>query len=100
MVWQVSTWVYRVQTVTDKESTRPPDSNRASFIAMSSSARNGVVGLGAAIKTRKHVGDERNCFIYFRPKNRTESICGELAEMAHALEKLSQCKYPTVVLHI
>src|SRR5436190_17419443 len=50
-------WEKRIQTVTDLEITRHPDSSRAAYIAVSSLARNGMVGFGTAIKTHKHIGD-------------------------------------------
>jgi hypothetical protein len=56
--FSLAPWEKRVQTIADKEMTRQPDSNRAAYIAVSSSARNGLVELGAAIKTRKRVGDD------------------------------------------
>jgi hypothetical protein len=45
-------WEKRVQTTTDAELIRQPDTNRAVYIAVSSSTRNGIVGFGAAIKSR------------------------------------------------
>jgi ribonuclease HI/exonuclease III len=94
-------WEKRVQTITNKEMTRQPDSNRAAYIAVSSSARNGVVGLGAAIKTRKRVGDDPTVETLFSTLgSRTEQnpYVAELAAMAHALQQLPRRKYHSITL--
>jgi hypothetical protein len=81
-------WEQRVQTVTDEEGTREPDSNRAAYVTVSSSARNGVVGLGTAIKTRKRVGDDptvETLFSTLGPRTEQNPYAAELAAIAHAL---------------
>ena len=94
-------WEQRVQTITDKERTRQPDSNRAAYVAVSSSARNGVVGLGVAIKTRKRVGDDPIVkTLSFTLGLRTEQnlYVAELAAIAHALQQLPRRKYHSITL--
>ena len=94
-------WEKRVQTVTDKEITRQPDSNRAAYIAVSSSARNGVVGLGAAIKTRKHVRDDPTVDTLsstLGPRTEQNPYMVELTAMAHALQQLLWHKYHSIML--
>ncbi|KAM3066458.1 hypothetical protein ACMFMG_012228 [Clarireedia jacksonii] len=94
-------WEKRVQTITNKEIMRQPDSNRAAYIAVSSSARNGVVGLGAAIKTRKRVGDDPTVETLFSTLGaRTEQnpYVAELAAMARALQQLPRRKYHSITL--
>ena len=94
-------WEQRVRTITDKEGTRQPDSNRAAYVAVSSSARNGVVGLGAAIKTRKHVGDDpivETLSSTLGPRTEQNPYVAELAAMAHALQQLPRRKYHSITL--
>lgn len=81
-------WEKRVQTITKKEITRQPDSNRAAYIAISSLARNGLVGLGAAIKTYKRVRDDpivKMLFSTLGPRTEQSLYIVELAAIAHAL---------------
>jgi hypothetical protein len=81
-------WEKRIQIIISKEITRQLDSNRAAYIAVSSSARNGVVGLGAAIKTRKRIGDDptvETLFSTLGPRTEQNPYVAELAAMAHAL---------------
>lgn len=97
----LSPWEKRVQTITSKEITRQPDSNRAAYIAVSSSARNGVVGLGAAIKTRKRIGDDptvETLLSTLGPRTEQNPYAAELAAMAHALQQLPRRKYHSITL--
>jgi len=94
-------WEKRVQTIADKEMTRQPDSNRAAYVAVSSSARNGVVGLGVAIKTRKRVRDDptvETLSSTLGPRTEQNPYAAELAAMAHALQKLPRRKYHSITL--
>ena len=94
-------WEKRVHTITVKEITTQPDSNRAAHIAVSSSARNGVVGFGATIKTRKHVGDAptvETLSSTLGPRTEQNPYVGELAAMAYALEQLPQRRYRSITL--
>jgi ribonuclease HI len=94
-------WQRRVQAITNKEITRRPDSTRAAYIAVSSSARNGVVGLGAAIKTRKRVGDDptvETLFTTLGPRTEQNPYAAELAAMAQALQQLPRRKYHSITL--
>ncbi len=94
-------WEKRVQTIADEEMTRQPDSNRAAYIAVSSSARNGVVGLGVAIKTRKRVRDDptvETLSSTLGPRTEQNPYAAELAAMAHALQKLPRRKYHSITL--
>jgi ribonuclease HI len=94
-------WETRAQTATDGTATREPDSTRAAYIAVSSSARNGVVGLGGAIETRKRVGDAPTVETFSSTLGlRTEQnpYVGKLAAMAQALNQLPQRRYRSVTL--
>jgi len=94
-------WEMRVQTDTDGTATREPDSTRAAYIAVSSSARNGVVGLGGAIETRKRVGDGPTVETFsstLGPRTEQNPYVGELAAMAHALSRLPQRRYRSITL--
>ena len=94
-------WEKRVQIITSKEVTRQPDSNQAVYIAVSSSARNGVVGLGAALKTRKRVGEDptvETLSSTLGPRTEQNPYVAELAAMAHALEHLPRRKYHSITL--
>jgi ribonuclease HI len=94
-------WEKRVETVVEMEITRQPDTNRAAYIAVSSSARNGVVGFGAAIKTRKHVGDAptvETLSVTLGPRTEQNPYVGELAAMAHAFGQLHRRKYHGITL--
>src|SRR6186713_2370350 len=51
----LSPWEKRVEAITNNEATRRPNSNRAAYIAVTTSARNGVIGLDATIKICKRV---------------------------------------------
>jgi ribonuclease HI len=94
-------WEKRVQTAIDIEIIRQPDTNRAAYIAVSSSARHGMVGFGAAIKTRKHIGDAptiETISSTLGPRTEQNPYVGELAAMAHAFGKLQQRKYHSITL--
>jgi ribonuclease HI/exonuclease III len=94
-------WEKRLPTITDKAVTRHPDSNRAAQIAVSSSARNGVVGLGGAIETRKRVGDVLTVETFsstLGPRTEQNPYVGELAAMAYALKQLPQRRYRSITL--
>ena len=94
-------WEKRVQTVVDTEVTQQPDTNRAAYIAVSSSARNGMVGFGAAIRTRKHVGDAptvETLSSTLGPRTEQNLYVAELAAMAHAFGHLPRRKYHSITL--
>jgi len=94
-------WVKRVKTITDTELIRQPDTNRAAYISVSSSARNGMVGVGAAIKTRKHVGDAptvETLSVTLGPRTEQNPYAGGLAAMAHAFGQLEWRKYHSITL--
>jgi ribonuclease HI len=94
-------WEKRVQTTIDTEIIRQPDTNRAAYVAVSSSARHGMVGFGAAIKTRKHVGDAptiETLSSTLGPRTEQNPYVGELAAMAHALGQLQLRKYHSITL--
>lgn len=82
-------WEMRVQADTDGAATRKPDSTRAAYIAVSSSAGNGVIGLGAAIET---------IFSTLGPRTEQNPYVGELAAMAEALSQLPQRRYRSITL--
>ncbi len=87
-LFTLSPWEKRVQTITNEEITKQLDSNQAAYVAVSSLARNSVVGLGAAIKTRKRVRDDPIVeTLYSTLGLRTEQnpYAAELAAMAYAL---------------
>ena len=94
-------WEKRVQTAINKEIIRQLDTSRAAYIAVSSSERNGIVGFGAAIKTRKHVRDDPTIKTVSSTLGlRTEQnpYVGELAAIAHAFRQLQQRKYHSITL--
>ena len=94
-------WEKRVQTIVDTEMTRQPNTNRAAYIAVSSSARNGMVGFGAAIRARKHVGDAltvETLSSTLGPRTEQNLYVGELAAMAHAFGHLPRRKYHSITL--
>ena len=90
-----------MQAVTDKAAPRPPNPRRAAHIAVSSSARNGVVGLGGAIETRKHVGDVPTIKSFsstLGPRTEQNPYVGKLAAMAYTLKQLPQRRYRSITL--
>ena len=94
-------WEKRLQAVTDKAAPKPPNPRRAAHIAVGSSARNGVVGLGGAIETRKHVGDVPTVESFsstLGPRTEQNPYVGELAAMAYTLERLPQRRYRSITL--
>jgi len=94
-------WEERIQTITDTEIIRQPDTDRAAYIAVSSSARNGMVGFGAAIKTRKHIGDAptvETLSSTLGPSTEQNLHVGELAAIAYAIGQLQWRKYHSITL--
>jgi ribonuclease HI len=80
---------------------RQPDSNRDVYIAIRSSARNGVVGLGAAIKTRKRIRDGptiETLSSALGPRTEQNPYAAELVAMAHAFQRLPRRKYHSIML--
>jgi hypothetical protein len=90
-------WEKRVQTAINTEIIRQPDTNRAAYIAVSSSAQHGMVGFGAAIKTRKHIGDTptiETLSSHSRPKDRTEPIRGRTSSNSPRIWTVTAAQIP------
>ncbi|EXA29119.1 hypothetical protein FOVG_19340 [Fusarium oxysporum f. sp. pisi HDV247] len=100
----LASWAERVQTIVDEEDslgTMQADLGWAVRTAMSSSARNGVVGVGGVIETPASVrgGPKLECFS-FTLGMRTEQnpFTGEVAAMAYALRHLPDLEYRSMAL--
>jgi hypothetical protein len=97
----LASWEKRVQTAINIEIIRQPDIKRAAYITISSLARHSIVGFGAAIKTRKYIGDAptiETISSTLGPRTEQNPYIGELAVMAHAFGKLKQRKYHSITL--
>ena len=94
-------WEKRLQAVTDNAAPKPPNPRRAAHIAVSSSARNSVVGLGGAIKTRKHVRNiptVKSFSSTLGPRTEQNPYIGKLAAIAYTLKQLPQRRYHSITL--
>lgn len=88
-------WVKRAQTITDN-SVQELRANWAIRIAVSSSSRNGVVGMGGAIKIQNN---EVQCFCTTLGKREEQNpYSAELAAMAEALRTLPKIRFSTIAL--
>jgi hypothetical protein len=94
-------WEQRVQTIADEIAARQADAGWAIRIAVSSSARNEVVGVGGTIRIPESVqgGPGLETFS-FTLGMRTEQnpYSGELAAMAYALRSLPKVGHHSVAL--
>lgn len=69
-------WEERVEAITDETAEREVDVGWAVRVAVSSSARNGVVGVGGAVEMSASVpgGSKLETFSFTRRENRTERL--------------------------
>ena len=94
-------WERRIQVVADEEAKELTHTNAAVRIAISSSARNGVVGMGGAIEIQaSSQGDPTTDTFFSTLGIRTEQnpFSGELKAMETALSRLPQLRYQNIVL--
>jgi hypothetical protein len=94
-------WEKRVQTYTDETAARQAEAGWAVRIAVSSSARHGVVGVGGAIQMQMLMqGDSRVETFSSTLGVRSEQnpYSGELAAVAGALNLLPKLRYRSIVL--
>jgi hypothetical protein len=94
-------WERRAQMITDEAATKLTHTDAAVHIAVSSSARNGVVGVGGAIEIQ--VSSQSNPTVETFSSTlgiRTEQnpYSGELTAMAIALSRLPRLRYRNIVL--
>jgi hypothetical protein len=100
--YTLAPWEKRVRTITDG-APREPNAAWAVRIAVSSSSRNGVVGMGGAIGIRKSAqsmpGDGTETFFDTLGKREEQNpYSGELAAMAKALDVLPKLRFRNIVL--
>lgn len=95
-------WEERVEAITDETAEREVDVGWAVRVAVSSSARNGVVGVGGAVETSASVpGGSKLETFSFTLGVRTEqnAYSGELAAMAYALRRaVPKLRYRSIAL--
>jgi ribonuclease HI len=94
-------WEKRLQTIADKTAAAKVDTSRAVHIAVGSSARNDVVGIGGAIQvaTSAHSSPKLETFsTTLGMRSQQNPFSGELAAMAHALSLLPQLRFRNIVL--
>jgi hypothetical protein len=94
-------WKRRIQTITDETATELEHRSATIRIAVSSSARNGVVGIGGAIEIQTSFkGDETTATFSSTLGSRNEhnAYSGELTAMATALSRLPTPRYREIVL--
>ncbi len=94
-------WEERVQTVTDETATMQANVGWAVRIAVSSSARNGVVGMGGVVDVPALGSDNSKVETFsFTLGTRSEQspYSGELAAMAYALSSLPKLRFRSIVL--
>jgi hypothetical protein len=94
-------WEKRIQTITDDAVTELTNGDAAIRIAVSSSARNGVVGMGGAIEIQASSRSDLTVETFSSTLGlRTDQnpYSGELAAMATALSRLPMLRYRNIVL--
>lgn len=98
--YTLAPWESRARTVTE-ESAEEPVMNCAVCIAVSSSARNGLVGYGMAIETRMSAHSESTMdtrSATLGPRSEQNPFTGELAGIASALDSLPRMRFRNIVL--
>ena len=96
----IAPWEKRVHAITD-DSAESQRLDSAVRIAVSSSAKNGTVGMGGAIEIRKSMQSEPTVDTFsctLGPRTEQNPYAGELAAMAHALNQLPHLRYCDVTL--
>jgi ribonuclease HI len=96
-------WEKIVQTIADESASRQLDTGWGVRIAVSSSARNGVVGMGGVIEIyRSARSNPRNEIYSFSStlgrREEQNPYSGELAAMANALNTLPKLRFRRIVL--
>ena len=96
-------WEKRIQTIIDKSVPGQLDTGGAVYIAVSSSARNGIVGTGGAIEihksARRDLGNETSSFSSTLGRREEQNpYSGELAAIANALNTLPKLRFRRIVL--
>ncbi len=96
-------WGKKVQTIADESTSRQLDTGWGVRIAVSSSARNGVVGMGGVIEIHKSArSNPRNEILSFSStlgrREEQNPYSGELAAMANALNTLPKFRFRRIVL--
>ena len=96
-------WEKRVQIITDESASTQLGARWGVRIAVSSSARNSVVGIGRVIEIHKLTrGNPRNEILSFSStlgsRDKQNPYSGELAAMADALNTLPKLRFRRIVL--
>ncbi|KFX89619.1 hypothetical protein O988_08568 [Pseudogymnoascus sp. VKM F-3808] len=94
-------WEKRTQTITDEAATELAHGGASIHIAASSSAQNGVVGIGGAIEIQASPKSDLTAETFsFTLGTRTyqNPYSGELSAMATALSQLPRLRYRNIVL--
>jgi hypothetical protein len=96
-------WAKRVQTITDESASTQLGARWGVRIAVSSSARNGIVGMGGVIEihksARSNPGNEILSFSStLGTRDKQNPYSGELAAMANALNTLPKLRFRSIVL--
>ncbi len=94
-------WEKRVETIVEDAADRRADEHGAVRIAVSSSARNELAGIGGAIQIQKPARDELNAETFsltLGAKSEQNPYSGELAAMAQALGLLPKLRFRNVML--
>jgi hypothetical protein len=96
-------WERRVQTITHDSASKCLDADWGVRIAVSSSARNGVVRMGGAMEVRKSACNGQRCEIMsfsstLGKRDEHNPYSGELAAMANALTTLPKLRFRRIVM--
>lgn len=94
-------WKRRIQTIIDETATELEQKCTAVCIAVSSSARNGVVGIGGAIEIQTSFKADETTTTFSSTlglQNEHNAYSGELTAMATALSRLPMLRYREIVL--
>ena len=96
-------WEIRVPAIVDESESRPMSTTGVVCIAVSSSARNGVVGCGGAIEMPRSLdGQTKNDGLAFcstlGTREEQNPFSGELAAVADALVMLPKLRFRRIVL--
>ena len=88
-------WEKRIQTITDETAAEKVDTTWAVRAAVSSSARNGLVGIGGAIQLTTSARSKprlRTFYSTLGTRSQQNPYSGELAAMAQALSLLTRLR--------
>ena len=101
--WSIPPWEERLLTVFDESAAQHRDTARAIRIAVSSSARNGIVGIGGAIVrfTPTPLGASNDIGSFSSTLGTSEEqnpYSGELAAISNALDTLPEIRFCSVML--